>query len=166
VIDSFSKLRIRPFHDADIPIMEVWLNKDYIKTWYEVPGLCSIEDWLLEIKNRKVEYRFITHFIALWDETPIGFCQYYQCSDAYEDWYGETPLFGTYSIDYLIGEEEYLRKGIGKSIIALLVREIFSLPDSKRIIVQPDEKNSASTNSLLSNGFIFDTENNVYLKTK
>jgi len=44
--------------------------------------------------------------------------------------------------------------GIGKSIIALLVKEIFSLADSERIVVQPDEENKASCNALLSNGFL------------
>jgi len=166
MIDVFDELKLRPFYDADIPLMESWLNKDHIKKWYEVPGLCSVEDWLTEIKGRKVEYLHITHFIALWDETPVGFCQYYQCSDVGEDWYGDTPLSGTYSIDYLIGEEKYLRRGIGKSIIALLVRVIFSLSDSERIIVQPDEENRASAKSLLSNGFVFDKLNNVYLKSK
>jgi len=159
-------LKIRLLNDDDVQLMENWLNKEYIKKWFEVPGLCSIDDWLSEIKRRNDEFKWITYFIALWEERPIGFCLYYKCADAAEDWYGYTPLSGTYSIDYLIGEEAYLGKGIGKSMIALLVKKIFSLTDSERIIVQPDEDNKASCNSLLSNGFIFDTKNNVYIITK
>jgi len=159
-------LKIRLLNDNDVQLVESWLNKEYIKKWFEVPGLCSIDDWLSEINGRNDRFKFLTHLIVLWGENPIGFCVYYKCADAGEDWYGDTPLSGTYSIDYLIGEEEYLGKGIGKSIIALLIKEIFSLTDSERIIVQPDEENRASCNSLLSNNFSFDTKNNVYLITK
>jgi RimJ/RimL family protein N-acetyltransferase len=159
-------LKLRMLNNGDLQLIENWLNKAHIKKWYEVPGLCSIDDWLSEIKGRNDEFRFITHFIALWEERPIGFCQYYKCMDVEEDWYGDIALCGTYSIDYLIGEETYLGKGIGKSIVALLVKEIFSLTDSERIIVQPDGENKASCNSLLSNGFIFDAKNNVYIITK
>jgi len=51
-------------------------------------------------------------------------------------------------------------------MIALLVSEIFSLPDAEKIIVQPDEENKASCQSLLSNGFTLDIKNNVYIKTR
>ena len=141
--------------------MEAWLNKEHVKRWYGDPN-----DWLIEVKGRNDKFEFIKHFIALYDDTPIGFCQYYACSDANEDWYGKIPLMGTYSIDYLIGEENYLGKGLGKAIIDLLIKNVFSLVDSERIIVQPDKENKASCNSLLSNGFIFDADNNVYCKTK
>ncbi|MCL1823714.1 MAG: acetyltransferase [Oscillospiraceae bacterium] len=159
-----NRLKLKPLEDTDVSLMEIWLNKKHIKEWYDIPGLCTVNDWLNEIKCRNDEFKFITHFMALYGEKPIGFGQYYKCEDVCEDWYGETPLTGTYSIDYLIGEEDYLGKGFGKLIIMLLVEKIFALPDSKRIIVQPDEKNNASCNALLSNGFVLDTSNNVYLK--
>jgi len=159
-------LKIRALNDDDVQLMENWLNKEHIKKWYEVPDLCSIDDWLSEIKGRNNEFKYISHFIALWGQNPIGFCQYYKCEDIEDDWYGDTPLYGTYSIDYLIGEEAYLGKGLGKSIISLLVKVVFSFAKSERIIVQPDEDNKASCNSLLSNGFTFDTKNNIYILTK
>lgn len=166
IINDTNRLKLRLLDDTDLSLMEIWLNKEHIKKWYDIPPVCTVDDWLSEIQNRNDESGFITHFIALWEETPVGFCQYYKCTDTEEDWYGQTQLSGAYSIDYLIGEEDYLGKGIGKSIIALLVKEIFSLADSERIIVQPDEKNKASCNSLISNGFVFDKKNNVYLITK
>ena len=166
MVEVNDKLKLRLLDDSDVSLVEVWLNKKHIKKWYDIPPVCTVDDWLYEINNRNNGFRFVTHLIALWKETPIGFCQYYKCSDAEENWYGQTTLLGTYSIDYFIGEEEYLNKGVGKSIIALLVNEVFSLTGSERIIVQPDEKNNASCNSLLSNGFIFDIKNNVYLKAK
>ena len=161
-----NKLKLRLLDDTDIPLMETWLNKEHIKKWYDIPPICTVDDWISEIKNRKEEFDFITHFIAVYEQTPVGFCQYYKCEDSEEDWYGKTPLLGTFSIDYLIGEQAYLGKGIGKAIIVLMVEKIFSLNDAERIIVQPDEKNGASCKALLSSGFVFDSKNNVYLITK
>ena len=156
-------LKIRLMTDEDMQTVEAWLGKEYVKKWFEIPGVCSIEEWISEIRGRHDEFKFITHFIALWEERPIGFCQYYKCSDIDEDWNVNMPLTGVYSIDYLIGEEEFLGKGIGKSMIALLAKEVFSLSDAKRIIARPDESNESSNKALLSAGFKFDEGNNVYI---
>lgn len=157
-----TKVKLRLLHDGDIPLMEKWLHKDHIKKWYDIPGLCSIADWLAEIREHNDKYKFVTHYIALWNDKPIGFCQYYKCADTEEDWYGDIPLPGTYSIDYLIGEEDFLGKGLGKAMISLLISEIFALADAVRIIAQPDEANRASCQSLLANGLTFDYKNKLY----
>ena len=155
-------LRIRVFEDDDLPLLDKWLRKEYIKKWFEVSGLCTVDDWLYEVKNRKSEFKWLNYFIALFEDKPVGFCAYYKCVDAKEDWYGEISLEGVYSIDYLIGEEDYLGKGLGKEIIAKLVTMIFAHEDAKKIIVQPDKNNQASCNVLLSNGFTFDESSNIY----
>lgn len=154
-------LKIRAFEDDDLLLMKAWLNKGYVIKWYEDPG-----EWLAEIRGRFDEFSFIHHFIALYGDKPIGFCQYYACADAGESWYGDIPLAGSYSIDYLIGEEDYLAKGLGKAIIGLLVQEIFSLNDALRIIVLPDSQNTASCKSLLANGFTLYEKNKLYCRTK
>lgn len=152
---------LRPFSDADIPRLAAWLDKEYIKKWYHDP-----DEWLHEVQNRHDEFRFLNHFIVTYTGKPIGFCQYYACEDAKEEWYQGIPLAGSYSIDYLIGEEEFLGKGLGKSIIATLVEKIFSLSGAQRIVVQPEEENKASCNTLLSNGFYFDEANSLYQKDR
>lgn len=154
-------LKIRVFEDNDIILMKTWLNKEHVRKWYEDPN-----DWLTEIYGRFDKFSFVNHFIALYDNKPIGFCQYYTCADANETWYGDIPLVESYSIDYLIGEENYLGKGLGKAIIDLLVKEVFSLNEAQRIIVLPEIENTASCKSLLANGFTFDEKNKLYLRTK
>lgn len=154
-----TNLKLHAIEDKDIPMLKLWLNKDYIIKWYVDP-----DEWINEINERMGEFSFVKHFIVSLNDTPFGFCQYYTCSDAGEDWYGDTPLKGTYSIDYLIGEEEYLGKGLGKAIVELLIQEIFTLQGAERIIVQPEQENSASCNTLLSSGFIYDEKNKFYYK--
>lgn len=88
----------------------------------------------------------------MWQERPIGLCLYYKCVDNGED-FGNLPLQGTYGIDYLIGEEAYLGKGLGKSMVTLLVEYIFSFPDALRITTDIDKNNKASEGTLLACGF-------------
>ena len=58
----------------------------------------------------------------------------------------------TYEIGYLISEEEYLNKGIGKLIIQILEERIIE-PGGHEIAADPSEENIFSIKVLLSNGF-------------
>jgi ribosomal protein S18 acetylase RimI-like enzyme len=149
------KITLRPFCDKDIPLMERWLYADHVKPWYEHPL-----DWLKELRERDGEFSFITHLIAEIDGEPIGFCQYYNCyhSREYEDWGMEIPAMGEiYSIDYMIGKAEYLRKGHAGSMIVLLLDTLREI-GAKAVIVLPDIKNTASNKTLEATGFCWDGE--------
>ena len=138
-----------------------WLNKPYILTWYH-----DADEWLTEINGRLSVYAWLHHFIVMEGDTPIGFCQYYDCYDAreLEDWYHVTRRGDTYSIDYLIGDEAYLGKGYGKSLIALLTDTIRQKEGARRIIVQPDRANHASNHVLMANGYLYDEQMEYYCK--
>ena len=71
---------------------------------------------------------------------------------------------GSYSIDYMIGEPDCLRKDFGKRIVAELTDRIALHPDAKRIVVQPEPENKASCGLLLSCGFVLDMEKGIYVK--
>ncbi len=45
----------------------------------------------------------------------------------------------------------------------MLIQEIKLQYNAKRIIVQPEQENKASCNTLLSCGFFFDTSNEIYV---
>lgn len=144
------KITLRPLYGNDISLMERWLHAEHVAPWYEHP-----ENWLKEIHGRYGEFSFLTHMMAEIDSQPIGFCQYYDCyySQQYEDWGIDIPVPGKmFSIDYLIGEPEYLRLGFGKETIRLLLGILRNL-GVQIVIVQPDEGNEASKRLLLANGF-------------
>lgn len=90
----------------------------------------------------------------------MGFCQYYRYQLGGENWHGSLPLAGTYSIDYLIGESEYLGKGLGRAMVGQLMGRIRKEPE---VIVQPDPRNRASCGLLLSAGFTYDEKNKLFL---
>ena len=158
-------LELRLLNDSDIPLIEIWLNKEHVRRWYEIPELgITINDWISELKEYKGEFQWITYLIVLWQDHPIGLCLYYKCVDSSDEDFGTLPLTGSYGIDYLIGEESYLGKGLGKGIITLLVDKIFSLQDAQRVTADIDKNNKASEKTLLSCGFkLLDTGSSRYV---
>ena len=70
----------------------------------------------------------------------------------FESLYGDIPEKNhTYEIGYLIGEEEYLNRGIGKMIIRKLEEKIIEL-GGREIAADPSEENAASIKVLLVMG--------------
>lgn len=152
------ELTLRLFYENDMALMERRLYADHVAPWYEQPL-----DWIRELRKRYGEFRFVTHMIAEVDGNPIGFCQYYDCyhSREPEDWGIEIPRPGEiYSIDYLIGEKEYLCRGFGKIMISQMLGKLWEL-GAEKVIVLPDKENSASNCTLEAVGFHWDGERYV-----
>jgi RimJ/RimL family protein N-acetyltransferase len=154
-------LYLLPLEEDDIPHVAMWLERPAVRKWFPVP-----HDWLAEIHGRKADFSFLHHFMAVVDGKKIGFCQYYRCSDADEAEYRCFPREGTYSIDYLIGDDEFLGCGCGRQMVQALVAAVFLLPDTQRIVVQPDKGNAASQAVLRSVGFWHDRLHQVFCLEK
>ena len=152
-------IQLRKMTLQDLPVFKRWLAVPHVVNWYHEP-----QDWIDEVEKQDGEFRWIHHYIVEFGKKPVGFCQYYACKDSDELWEGYTALGGSYSIDYLVGEREYLHKGIGKQIVAGLIEKIKMQHDAVRIVVQPEPENKASCGLLLSCGFQFDTEKGIYVK--
>lgn len=152
-----SEIVLKSLKDEDIPLFDKWLDKEYINKWFG-----DKEDWLNEINERNGEYSFLKHFIVCYNDRKIGYCLYTDCfflksleeeGHDFENLYGDvTEENHTYEIGYLIGEEEYLNRGIGKMIIQILEEKIIEI-GGKEIASDPVEENIISIKALLSNGF-------------
>jgi len=151
------RVNIREYGSCDISIVEVWLNKDYITKWFGEP-----KQWLDEIQNVSGEFGWINHFILEYDGTPFGFCQYYECSKTPKgfEWDNEPP--GTFGIDFLIGEEDFLNKGLGSIIIRKLIDLIVKKENPVQILADPDKENAISIKLLEVNGFALDEATGLY----
>ncbi|MDR0972632.1 MAG: GNAT family N-acetyltransferase [Prevotellaceae bacterium] len=142
-----NRIILIPITDADIPQVMRWMDKPHVKQWFEHP-----DEWLYEMQHRHDEFAFIRHFIAMYGLTKIGFCQYYDYFYAQEASYPITVPQYAYSIDYLIGEEAYLRQGLGKAMIRLLIERIKAL-GGKEVLSDPMPENEISQRTLRSVGF-------------
>ncbi len=152
------KLILRPLFDNDIALMERWLYMSHVAKWYKYPG-----HWLRELYERRGEFSFITHFIAELEGIPIGFCQYYDCffAQQHEVWNDRWRVGDgqgeIYSIDYLIGEPEFLRRGFGREMISQMLY-ILQRAGVKTVIAEPEKDNAASNGALVANGFVWNGE--------
>lgn len=152
------ELTLREFCDEDIQLFKKWLYLPHVAAWYHDPL-----DWIDEVEKRNSKFSFLHHFIVEKDDKAIGFCQFYEYHYSGEDWHGNIDVNGTYSIDYLVGDTEFLGKGYGTEIIKALIDKIKMQNNAKRIIVQPEPENIASCKTLLSCGFSFDMANEIYI---
>ncbi len=148
---------LRQLNKDDFITIETWLNKGYIKKWYGDP-----EEWLEEIRNDSGRFDWLNHYMVLYKDIPMGFCQYYDCSQTPRGFEWDHEPQGTFSIDYLIGEEVFLKKGLGSTIVQQLCQLIISLENPVQIIADPVPENTDSIILLERNGFIFDSETGLY----
>jgi len=156
---NLTSLGLRPFDDSDLEQFKVWLKKEHVKKWFEHP-----DSWIHEIEHRKDEFDFVHHFILEADGQPVGFCQYYDYSRGGENWHNDTDITDTYSIDYMIGEEGFLRKGLATKMIALLEERIKRETKARKIIVRPEKENAVSRKTLFSAGYQYDNYIDFFIK--
>lgn len=153
---------LKPLVDEDIPLFEKWLNKEYIYKRLCPDGEDQRIAWMDEVTNKDGKYDFLTHFIVYHNDKKIGYCLYADCfflKELEEEGHDFNGLYGdvaernhTYEIGYLIGEEEYLNKGISKIVIRQLEERIIAL-GAYEISADPSDENIFSVKALLSNGF-------------
>ena len=157
MIINNNEIVIKSIQEEDIPLFDKWLDKEYIKKWFG-----EKENWLNEINERNGQYSFLKHFIVYYNDRKIGYCLYADCfflksleeeGHDFQEMYGDVAEQNhTYEIGYLIGEEEFLNRGIGKRIIQILEDKITEI-GGKEIAADPAEENIISIKTLLSNGF-------------
>lgn len=152
-------LQLREMTQDDLPLFRAWLSLPHVAKWYAQPL-----DWIAEVAQQDDAFSWIHHYIAADGDTAVGFCQYYACADSEESWGGYTARGGAYSLDYLIGEPAYLRRGYGKQIVAALLEKIAAHSDAQRVVVQPEPENTASRRLLLSCGFALDTATDIFVR--
>lgn len=155
-------IALRPLLVEDISLFEKWLDKEYIYKRLCPDGEEQRSAWLDEVSNKDGKYDFLTHFIVYHNDHKIGYCLYADCfflKDLEEEGHDFEGLYGnivepnhTFEIGYLIGEEEYLNKGISKIVIQKLEEKIIELGGCE-VSADPSEENVYSVKALLSNGF-------------
>ncbi len=155
---------LRKLNDADVDLVQSWLEQEYIRKWFG-----DVADWMVEIKGRHDEYSFIKHFIAEEDGRPIGFCQYYDYTKLPLDDDETAEPEGTYGIDYMIGDEALLGKGLGKLLVRLISDQV--LAENHGVVqlvadptIEEGRTNVASIKVLEANKFYYDDKSELYRK--
>jgi len=152
-----NEITLKPLQKEDINIFVKWLDKEYIYKWLCPEGEEQRQEWLDEVSNLNGKYNHLKHFIVNYKNKKIGYSLYvdlyFEPEYSQKNYMINVNKNTFYEIGYLIGEEEYLNKGIGKIIVKKLEEKIIKI-GGKEILADPDQDNIASIKTLLSNGFI------------
>lgn len=152
------KIKLLLLEDSDLDIFKEWLKQDFIAKLYDHPN-----QLIKEVQDRNKDDSFIHYFMVMYENKKIGFCQYYELNRKIVNWRGNIPLSGTYSIDYFIGEKEYLNQYFSLKIIEELEGKLLLEENVERIIICPKDEKFLSCRSLMSYGFFYDFHIRCYV---
>ncbi len=150
------ELTFRRLTRDDFGLLSTWLGRPHVQTWWEHESdLQAVErDFGAGVdRTDPVDY-----FIVWLDDRPIGFIQRHVMGDN-PHWHAalqvvDAPL-DAIGIDYFIGEEDLVGRGIGTALIGAFIDHTrATCPESSMILVDINPANPASWRALEKNGFI------------
>jgi aminoglycoside 6'-N-acetyltransferase len=144
-------VELRPTQLDDLPLVEHWLGEPHVARWFLAGS--SLDEELEDIRLSVTGVQPTHMLVALQDDEPIGWCQWYLCADSAE-WAAEIGAApGDVGIDYAIGDAARVGSGVGTELIAALVARVRDAHPGCGIVADPDAHNIASRRVLEKNGF-------------
>jgi len=141
-------ITFEPLHESHFPLLLKWLEASHVKKWYDKDVAYTLDSvrekygpriQSLRAEGVAIQNKAIQSFIIILEQIPIGYIQIY---NAY-DFPREKPLSGLPqnlgAIDIFIGNESYLKKGLGSKAISEFL-EIYGNKYS-HILADPDSNN-------------------------
>jgi len=145
-----------PLRLSDLPNLAAWFALAHVEPWWREPfDLVAVERSYRPLaEGLDPTEGFFVHF---GDRRPIGYVQRYLIEE-HPDWratiQGAVGHSGGIGIDYLIGEPEFVGRGIGRRMISQFVNESWRrYPSAERMIVALQQGNIASWKALEAVGF-------------
>lgn len=149
------KINFVPLLFTDLILIFKWLNKSHVKQWWDQDITYTYkiikEKYSSYIAGYKLEdgiKKPILAFIIYLDVKPIGYIQIYNAYDFVSTKPLESLPKSLGKLDFYIGEEEYLRRGIGAEIL-----KVFDYQNFDYIMVDPDINNIAAIKTYEKAGF-------------
>jgi RimJ/RimL family protein N-acetyltransferase len=145
-------LDLRPLDLDDLSLVRSWLADPGVAPWFLTAS--SLEEELDDLRRAVVGEEATEALLVSWRGRPIGWCQWYLCSDYPDHAEGVGAHPGDVGIDYAIGDSRDRSRGLGTALIAALVDHIRSVHPGAGVIADPEATNLASRAVLERNGFV------------
>lgn len=136
-------ISFRPVEKNDKPLILKWLHLPHVAEWFYGDGLQSTIDGL----NRFINHEQPTSslWLASYNDVPFAYLitsiiqtkQTYSAGKFYHDWVGADKKMIT--LDMLIGETDFLGKGLAVTLIHTFLKEKF--PDNPVVFIDPECSN-------------------------
>ncbi len=164
IVCKNTNITIRKMNDCidDYSLMANWLSDPIVLTYYEGRDNAFDLDKVIEhYQPRAKGEDYVVSCIIECGDKAVGYIQYYRAD--IDDPIMEKPEVGKklagrafhnpYGIDLFIGETEYWNKGIGTSIIQLLVHYLFENNLADIIFIDPQTWNERAIKCYEKCGF-------------
>ena len=137
-------ISFRQVLDMDYNNIHKWCSEKFVYEWFE-QRILSYEEIVHKYKNKILNSNQEVRIIE-YKNKPIGLIQYYPYDKKIEG------LNKVMEYDLYIGEEEYLSKGLGSSIIKFM-NDLLIADGCDGIILQPFKRNVRACHCYENNGF-------------
>jgi RimJ/RimL family protein N-acetyltransferase len=153
---SPERIGFRRMMPDDLPLLHRWLQvPEVLKWWWG--GVAPSDEAVSEKYGPYTRGESLTDpYLILHAEQPIGYIQTYRLRD-YPEYAAAVGIDEEAAgVDLLIGEVDYLHRGLGKDILRRFLRDIVFAPeDIASCIIGPSEKNAIAIRAYEKAGFRF-----------
>ena len=115
MITTSKTISFREVTSEDFKTLHKWLNQDHVKEFFE-PRNITLEQIISKYQSRLEKRHPVKMHLALLNNNAFGFLQSYRVLD-YAEFSNDIQESHGFTIDFYIGETQYLRKGLGSQMI-------------------------------------------------
>jgi aminoglycoside 6'-N-acetyltransferase len=149
-----TRIGFRPFDMADLRLLQRWFAQGHVAQWYRDEANLSYAEVVAGYAPAILGHEPIHVWVITYDGQPIGQIQTYSVSD-FQSYQGYIDLEdGMAAVDLLIGEPDYVHKGLGSSILRHFLRDIvFGTYQAMSCLIDPEVENAVAIRSYEKAGF-------------
>ncbi|WP_428841956.1 GNAT family N-acetyltransferase [Halobacillus naozhouensis] len=132
-------IAFRPIElEKDFPFIMKWMHQEHVIPFWQ---LNISEEALFKHMEKNVSDQHQRTYIGLLDGEPMSYWEsYWVKGDVVEGSYQAEPF--DQGIHLLIGEKEYLGKGLALRLLKAMVKFQFRYQDTQKVIAEPDCRNA------------------------
>jgi RimJ/RimL family protein N-acetyltransferase len=144
----------RPLGLDDLWLLHRWFAQSHVAAWYRDEAGLSYDEVVAKYAPSILGDEPVHGFIITYDGRPIGQIQTYRVAD-YPSCQGHIDVYaGMAGVDLLIGEPDYVHKGLGSHILRRFLRDIvFGTHGAMSCLIDPEVGNVAAIRSYEKAGF-------------
>jgi RimJ/RimL family protein N-acetyltransferase len=146
------RIGFRPLTASDLPLLYEWLQREHVQRWWTDRETYDevVQHYLPAIEGSEPT----DLYLILSEGLPVGFIQTYRVSDypEYRDLVAVEE--GVAGVDLFVAEPELTGRGFGSEALRRFVADIvFSDPEIRACVADPDAENIASLRAFEKAGF-------------
>lgn len=151
-MEYVDRITFRPLAAADLPMLRMWLARPHLQRWWRA-GVPSVEALREKYLPRIAGQDDARPFLALLDDEPVGYIQYYNAGAGTAAWWPDEPGTDVIGIDQFLSDEHRLGQGLGTAMVSRFAAMLFEDRGVREIRVDPRPDNARAIRCYEKVGF-------------